>query len=142
MRTLTGEVLQAVSLAVVTTNCEKYPGGQTLSRSHSGGEVPVMGMERRAEQSISQTRRTGVVSVENCIPAWICKARSLRRCTHSNKQQEISRFRANLHVRLLRHKVCHLLSWLNRRVPNGTHGGVRGRRSNDRLLLDCLLFTR
>ena len=29
-----------------------------------------------------------------------------------------------------------MLSWLNRRVPNGTHGGVRGRRSNDRLLLD------
>ena len=23
--------------------------------------------------------------------------------------------------------MCYLLSWLNRRVPNGTHGGVRGR---------------
>ena len=30
-----------------------------------------------------------------------------------------------------------MLSWLNRRVPNGTHGGVRGRRSIGRLLLDC-----
>ena len=32
-----------------------------------------------------------------------------------------------------------MLNRLNRRVPNGTHGGVRGRRSIGRLLLDFLL---
>ena len=33
----------------------------------------------------------------------------------------------SLNARLLHQKMCYLLSWLNRRVPNGTHGGVRGR---------------
>ena len=33
----------------------------------------------------------------------------------------------NLYVRLLHREVCYLLSWLNRRVRNRTHGGVRGR---------------
>ena len=47
VRTLSGEVSQAVSLAVVTTNCEKSAEGR------SSEEVPVMGMERRTEQSIS-----------------------------------------------------------------------------------------
>ena len=38
-------------------------------------------------------------------------------------------------VSMVHRKVCHLLSWLNRRVPNGTHGGVRGRRPHGRLLI-------
>lgn len=32
VRTLTGEVSQAVSLAVVTTNCEKYPRADTQQK--------------------------------------------------------------------------------------------------------------
>lgn len=43
---------------VVTTNCKKCPRGQTLSRGHSSEEVPVMGMERRAE-SIGVSSMTG-----------------------------------------------------------------------------------
>jgi len=37
---------------------------------------------------------------------------------------------SDFNARLLYRKVCYLLSWLNRRVPNGTHGGVRGRGIN------------
>ena len=33
-----------------------------------------------------QAWSTSVVSVENCISTWICQARSLRRCSYSNKQ--------------------------------------------------------
>ncbi len=53
VRTLTGEVSQAVPLAVVTTNCENVAKPSELGFSHSSEEVPVTGMERRAEQSIS-----------------------------------------------------------------------------------------
>ena len=55
---LSREVSQAVSLAVVTTNCEKYPKGHEnlyeVSRSHSSEDASVMEVERRAEQFKSQ----------------------------------------------------------------------------------------
>ena len=45
--TLTGEVAQAVSLAVATTNCEKSAEAIVCEK------IPVTGKERRVEQSIS-----------------------------------------------------------------------------------------
>ena len=47
--------------------------------------------------------------------------------TKGYKHKETNLIRISLNVRLLHRKVYNLLSWLNRRVPNGTHGGVRGR---------------
>ena len=47
--------------------------------------------------------------------------------TKGYKYKETNLIWISLNVRLLHRKVCYLLSWLNRRVPNGTHGGVRGR---------------
>ena len=47
--------------------------------------------------------------------------------TNGYKYKETNLIWISLNVRLLHRKVRYLLSWLNRRVPNGTHGGVRGR---------------
>ena len=61
--------------------------------------------------------------------------------TKGYKHKETNLIWISLNVRLLHQKVCYLLSWLNRRVPNGTHGGVRGREIIQiSLLLDRLFM--
>ena len=61
--------------------------------------------------------------------------------TKGYKHKETNPIWISLNVRLLHQKVCYLLSWLNRRVPNGTHGGVRGREIIQiSLLLDRLFM--
>ena len=81
--------------------------------------------KQRKESNKTWSAKMG--GTQNLICKRICEGMQVIGYTASYKQQEISRIRTNLYVRLLRWKVCHLLSWLNRRVPNGTHGGVRGR---------------
>ena len=61
--------------------------------------------------------------------------------TKGYKYKETNLIWISLNVRLLHRKVCYLLSCLNRRVPNGTHGGVRGREITQiSLLLDLVVF--
>ncbi|WP_295087529.1 hypothetical protein [Ruminococcus sp.] len=82
MCALIGEVSQAVSIAVVTTNCE------IVSRTHSSEEVFVMEMERRGEQSISSSMSRVAGKATPAVTKWVKDGRFKRggkERTHGNK---------------------------------------------------------
>lgn len=87
----------------------------------SSGDFPTVKDVGGAKIAYSGTR-----TARMCHNVWVQKV---------IKQQEINQVRTNLHVRLLHRKMCHLLSWLKRRVSSSTSGGVRGR-----LLFDCVVL--
>ena len=82
-------------------------------------------------------------STPHSIYQWVCSSLPYVGHTSGNKQWETNLIWISLNVRLLHRKVCYLLSWLNRRVRNRTHGGVRGRGFyQNPFLLDWIVMQR
>jgi len=79
---LSRDNLNAAYLQVVRNKGAAGIDGMTVEEL--GDYLSENGEEQSKEPH--QTWSTSVVSVENCISTWICQARSLRRCSYSNKQ--------------------------------------------------------
>ena len=86
-------------------------------------------MERRTTQRTQNTlKKNGFLQRDSVEHEGYAEARSAEQM--EAEEQDNARKTRTIRIYNIREKYESLHIWLNRRVPNGTHGGVGGRSLN------------